>query len=79
MATLSRLKPGQVVYSVVSQRMGNTTIRRKVCYTVKILAVDLPSKRVQISWNGNAPEWAGEHRAKGWKLKEPNLKGRGLF
>lgn len=62
---LSALKPGDVVYSVSTERAGNTTLRRTVCRTVTIKEVDAEKGTVLASWNGNT---AKTFRACGGKL-----------
>jgi hypothetical protein len=36
--------------------MGNTTMSRTACWTVKVLEIDHVSGRAMASWNGNAPK-----------------------
>lgn len=68
MATISRLKPGQVVYSVQSQR----TMR--ACFSVTIVEIDPAGQWVLASWNGNRPQKYREHNVKSWKVKKPEPK-----
>lgn len=60
MVAFSALKPGDVLYDVKRQKMGNTTMSRTVVYEVRVIdvSVDLadPFKTyAMVSWNGNAP------------------------
>lgn len=74
MATLSRLQPGQIVYSVESVGCGNTNIRRKTLYKVKIVEIDAEKRTVLASWNGNPPRVWTERMIAKWKVKEPKPK-----
>jgi hypothetical protein len=75
MASISRLKKGQVVYSIESQKMGNTNIAIKVCYDVRIVEIDLDGRFVMGSWNGNPPRKYREDSVKKWRVSEPAVKG----
>ena len=75
MATIHRLVPGQIVYQITRQAMGNTTVRRNVLYTIKIIEIDLDHGRVLISWNGNRPEWRTQRHVKAWRVRNPEPKG----
>jgi ribosomal protein L3 len=57
MAKIEKLTPGQVLWSVESGRMGNTTITTKNLYSVQVVEVDLEKRRVFASWNHNPPRW----------------------
>lgn len=72
MATLSRLKPGQAVYSVESQRMGNTTMRGQAIFRVVIKEV--VADGVIASWNGNPARMFGLNAVKRWKVNKPERK-----
>jgi len=53
MVAFSTIKPGDVLYSVERQKMGNTTMRRDVIYTVAIQ--EAHDDHAIASWNGNRP------------------------
>lgn len=53
MVAFSMIKPGDVLYSVERQKMGNTTLRRDAVYTVVIQEVR--DDHAIASWNGNRP------------------------
>ncbi len=74
MATISRLKPGQVVYSLKRQLMGNTQISIRACFPVTIIEIDPAGQWVLASWNGNRPQKYREHHVKGWKVRKPEPK-----
>lgn len=75
MAKISKLEPGQTVWSVESQRMGNTTARRKALYSLKIVEIDTGRNMVLASWNNNKPQWWNERTISKWKIKKPEPKG----
>lgn len=53
------VKTGDVLYSRTRQKMGNTTMRRTVEHSVKIISIDHESEKATVSWNGNqAKEWS---------------------
>lgn len=74
MLKLSALKPGDIVYSVNRQRMGNTTIRQSVCHEVRIIAVDYDKMRVTYSWNGNPAQTSRDHVCRTWRRTKPVIK-----
>ena len=74
MATISRLKPGQIVYNIVSQRMGNTTISRKCLQTIKIISVDVESGCVEAIRDGHIPRKYRRNDIKKWRVNKPELK-----
>jgi hypothetical protein len=53
MATLSKLKPSDVLYDVHSQKMGNTTMTTMGVWTVMVKEVH--DTHIVASWNGNPP------------------------
>jgi hypothetical protein len=54
MATLSRIKPGQILWSVTRGNMGNTTVRTSHLYEVRV--IDVHDDFAIVSWNGNPPQ-----------------------
>lgn len=72
MASINRLKPGQIVYSVIKQKMGRTTISVGSLYTVLIKEVH--EDYVIASWNGNPPHKYYLNEIKKWKVKKPEPK-----
>jgi len=73
MATLTRLKVGQIVYSIETQYMGRTLVRRRVLYEIKI--VEIGDRFVRASWNGNAPQKFYSNSIKKWRVTKPKPKG----
>ncbi len=74
MASIKRLKPGQVVYSIESHKMGNTTITTRSLYQVEIIEVNEELGYVVASWNGNEPKRYFEHSIAKWRVKKPTSK-----
>lgn len=77
MATISRLQPGQIVWQVVRQKMGNTRSTRGALFSLKIIEVhiDADPPYVVASWNHNKPEQYYERSVKKWRVKKPEPKG----
>ena len=73
--SINALKPGDVVYDVHMQKMGNTTMRRLGVWSVVIKEVDVDAGKVLASWNGNTPSI---FRARGgrfaWRRTDPTRK-----
>lgn len=79
MAIISNLKPDQVLWSVISQKMGNTTIRRKVSRPVRIIEIDPDGRFVKASVAGApARRYTDRHVGK-WKVNEPKPVSIPLF
>lgn len=76
MPALSKIKVGQVLYTVSRQGMGNTTMTRMAVHPVQVHEIDLEKRKVFASWNYNPPQWFHEHRVLKWKVKKPEQKGR---
>lgn len=77
MATISKLKPGQIVYSVERRRMGNTTLTTISVYDVRIIEVH--ERHVTASWNGNRPQDFYRHEIGHWKVKKPITVETGMW
>jgi hypothetical protein len=71
MATLSKLKPGDVLYDVHRHKMGNTTASTVGVWTVRVLEVH--ERHIVASWNGNRPERMFEWQVKKLRVSEPIL------
>ena len=62
MATLSKIKPGDVLYDAHSERAGNTTISRQCEWEVHVTEVH--DDHAMCSWNGNPPRRYDAHALK---------------
>jgi hypothetical protein len=78
MASINRLKPGQIVFSIERQRMGKTTIKRNFLFEVTIVGVNLEERYVMASWNGNTPKKFLPQDVKKWRVNRPEPKGKTL-
>ena len=74
MATLSRLKPGQTLYTITKQKMGNTTIRINVMHHVIVKEVFPDEGYCIASWNGNTPRRYSAFQVKSWRVNKPKPK-----
>ena len=70
MATLSNLIPNQILYDYFSRRMGNTTLREEVCVPVRVIEIDLSTKRALCSRYGNSPRWVSEREIKRYRVNK---------
>jgi hypothetical protein len=75
MATISKLQPGQVLYELRRQKMGNTTVSRTACFTVRVVEVAPDHSFIMASWNNNSPRKYREGDVKRLKVKKPEPKG----
>jgi hypothetical protein len=69
MATLSRIKPGDILYDVHSHKMGNTTASTMGVWTVRVIEVH--ENHIVASWNGNSPEKMFEGRVSKLRVSKP--------
>ncbi|OBQ29029.1 MAG: hypothetical protein AN483_12875 [Aphanizomenon flos-aquae MDT14a] len=74
MADIKKLKPGQLVYSVETQKLGNTELSIRALYRVRILEVNLEIGFVIASWNSNPRQKFYETSIKKWKTERPEPK-----
>ena len=71
MATISRLTPGQIVWSVLRQPSGNTVMRQTNVFPVKIIEIAENHSYVLASWNFNPPRKYYQNQVKNWRIKKP--------
>ncbi len=71
MATISRIRPGQVLYTVTRQKMGNTALSTKAVHAVRVIEVDPNGKFVMASWNTNPARKYRESDVSRWKVNKP--------
>jgi hypothetical protein len=75
MATIAKLQPGQVLFDLQRQTMGNTTIRRTACYSVRVVEIAPDHSFILASWNNNPPRKYREREVKRLRIKKPEPKG----
>ncbi len=71
MAEISKLKPGQVVWSVSKHRIGNTMVKTTAIHSVSITEVDPQGKFVVASWNHNPAKKFYPSQVKPWRINRP--------
>jgi hypothetical protein len=69
MASINKIKPGQILYDYHKYKMGNSTMRTEGCWPVEVLEVDLENRKACCSWNGNPPRWYYEEGIKRLRVK----------
>ena len=62
MAAFSKIKVGDTLWDCRKTVMGNTTMRRMSCWTVRVMEINEEKKQALCSWNGNRAEWWSERR-----------------
>jgi hypothetical protein len=75
MAKISRMEPGQELYEVRRQKMGNTTVSRGVLFRIRIIEVDPEGRWVLASWNSNPVCKYRQRDADAWRVSKPKPKG----
>jgi len=48
-----KIQPGMVLHDWGNYRMGNTTMREKCSWPVRIVSVNPSTRSAVVSWNGN--------------------------
>lgn len=79
MAAISRIKPGQVLFTVSRQKMGNTTMSYDAVHEVRVTEVDADGQFVMASWNSNAIRRYLAIDVAKWKVSRPIVKKPSLF
>ena len=68
---IEKLQPGQVVFNVVRQNMGNTTMKTTSVFKVYIKEIDPEKQWVLASWNGNPARKFYKRTVSKWREKKP--------
>lgn len=71
MASIKKIKPGQILYDKHRYKQGNTTISAWGVWPVKVISVDLQSNTILASWNGNKPHTMSLRQIKRLKVNKP--------
>lgn len=74
MATLKRLTPGQVLWSISRRKLGNTTL--SVGSLDKCVVISVHEDHAMISWNGNPARRYSERHIKKLRVNKPEPKGK---
>ncbi|AQT06544.1 hypothetical protein [Acetobacter persici] len=73
--SIKALNPGDVVYSVKRQKMGNTTMSQTVVHSVVIESIDLLKGKVVARWNCNpATIFFAQDGKLPWRRSKPKVK-----
>jgi hypothetical protein len=51
-----KITPGMTLLDIHSERDGNTTMRRLMCWKMQVISVDSTTRSAMVSWNGNKPQ-----------------------
>lgn len=70
------LRPGQILYDVRRESMGNTTARTTVSRIVRV--VEVGEQSFLASWNGNPPQRRFSVPST-WKARKPHLVETGMY
>lgn len=76
MVAWNTVKAGDYLYQVKSQRMGNTTMRRKAVFGVQIVSIDHEAGRAVVRWNGNAERTWRRHDIELLRRSKPKTESR---
>lgn len=71
MATISRIKAGQVLYDKHRHKMGNTTMTTLGVWPVYVEEVDPNGRFIIARWNGNKPRKMFGKEVGKLRVKEP--------
>ena len=71
MATIAKLKPGQILYDVHRTKMGNTTVSRLGCWPVEVVEVDPEGRWIVAKWNYNRPRKMYRSQVAKLKVRKP--------
>lgn len=72
MATISKLKVGQILYDKHRHKMGNTTMTRWGVWTVVVTEIDPEFKWIKGRWNSNPEQTFYPKSVSRFKVKRPN-------
>lgn len=71
MVAITALKPDDIVYDVVMQKAGNTTMRRHAVFKVRIISVAEDGRSVSARWNGNTARKYFTSQVAKWRRSPP--------
>ena len=74
MASFDRIKPGDILYDCHKEKMGNTTLSRMGCWSVRVIEVDPEKRRALCSWNTNPAKWWTERSLAKLRRSKPEAK-----
>lgn len=68
---LEKVKPEDVVYSLVKHKAGNTQLRTTSLYYVHIVSVDIENQTCTARWNGNKEKTYYRAEWSKWRVNKP--------
>jgi hypothetical protein len=68
-ASLKKIKAGDILYDVHTYRMGNTLLRSTGIWYVRVISVDQDG--ALVSWNGNREEHYSEEKLRKLRTVKP--------
>lgn len=74
MAKIENLTPGQILYSVIRRKAGNTNITIGALFEIEVVSVSEDLKFVFARKNGNPPKNYTQSQVKSWKVTKPKPK-----
>jgi hypothetical protein len=74
MASISKLTPGQILYDLRRQKMGNTTQSRTACFEVKVCEIAPDGLSITASWNGNPKVFYSARSVEKLRVNKPRPK-----
>jgi hypothetical protein len=71
MVAFSALSVGDKLYSVSSERMGNTTMRRAVVRQLTVTEIDNEARRAKLTGSVAGPIWRSERLLRPYRRTPP--------
>ena len=79
MASIKKLFPGQVLWSIERRKMGNTTLISESLYEVVVESISEDGKSIMARWNGNPSRRWNERSVRKLKTIKPVIVSRGMM
>lgn len=73
MASLNKIKVGQILYDTVKRKMGNTNMLSVSIVFVTVIEINLDTQKVLVRWGNNPERWVNSKRLSKYKVKRPEL------
>jgi hypothetical protein len=74
MASFDRIKPGDILWDVHREKMGNTTMSRQGCWRVEVVSVDREKRTAVVRWNSNPQQIYSEYSLGRLRRSRPGAK-----
>lgn len=66
-----KIKAGDILFDVHSERMGNTTMRCQGIWEVRVISIDSGTRTAMVRWNSNSPQRYYERQLTRLRASEP--------